>query len=118
MAMTNSDEAPRGKVQHTEPCHDCPMRRNSLPGWLGGATPVEYRMLCHSDIPVPCHAIRRTLCAGIAIYRTHVVQRADFKLPANHAKVFSTPVEFVEWHSNIAQSFKKLKADAQKLAEE
>lgn len=110
MAMTNSDEAVTGKVQHTKPCHDCPMRRNALPGWLGGATPHEYRALCHSHAPVACHAIKGTQCAGVAIYRTNVVQRADFRLPADREAVFATPMEFVEWHTNQRESFAKLAA--------
>jgi hypothetical protein len=107
--ITNADEAVLGKRQHVKPCHDCPMRREALPGWLGGASPEWYRSLCHSDVPVPCHAIKRTQCAGVAIYRSNVVQRAEFRLPADHAAVFSTPTEFVEWHSNQAESFEKLK---------
>jgi hypothetical protein len=107
--MTNSDQAVQGKVQHTKPCHDCPMRRNAIPGWLGGMTPADYRTLCHSDAPVDCHAIKGTQCAGVAIYRTNVVKRAEFRLPADHEAVFSTPMEFVEWHTDQVASFEKLR---------
>lgn len=107
--MTNSDDAVDAKRQHKKPCHDCPMRRNAIPGWLGDATPEQYRSLCHSDAPVMCHAIRYAHCAGVAIYRANVVKRADFKLPENHEAVFSTPMEFVEWHTDILGSFVKLK---------
>jgi len=104
--ITSSEEAVIGKRQHTQPCHDCPMRKGrAIPGWLGGATPHEYRALCHSDAPVACHAIKRTHCAGVAIYRTNVVQRADFRLPADREAVFATPMEFVDWHTNIRESF-------------
>lgn len=109
--LTNSDEAVQGKVQHTKPCHDCPMRRNSIPGWLGGATADEYRSLCHSDAQVDCHAIRGQQCAGVAIYRKNVVKRVEpplLTLPADREAVFATPMEFVEWHTNVLQSFKKL----------
>lgn len=85
------------------------MRRKALPGWLGGATPNEYRSLCHSHEPVFCHAIRNTQCAGVAIYRANVVQRADFQLPADREAVFATPMEFVEWHTDKIASFIKLK---------
>lgn len=107
--MTNSEEAVTGKRQHTAPCHDCPMRRTAIPGWLGGASAEEYRRLCHSDEAVDCHAIRNTQCAGVAIYRTNVVKSAAFRLPADHEAVFSNPMEFVEWHNNPAESFAKLK---------
>jgi hypothetical protein len=106
--MTNIDEAPVGKAQHVKPCHDCPMRKNSIPGWLGGYSPEEYKQVCHSDAPVTCHAIKTTKCAGVAIYRTHVVQRATFKLPADPS-VFETPMAFIEWHTNQSESFKKLR---------
>lgn len=77
------------------------MRRDALPGWLGGATPEEYRSLAHSDEPVECHVHAGSRCAGMAIYRTNVCKRqpeAD-KLPADHETVFSTPMEFVAHHS-------------------
>lgn len=101
MSMTNCDEAPEGKVQHTKPCHDCPMRRNAINGWLGGASPEDYRTLCHSDAVVDCHAIRNTQCAGVSIYRANVCKRRDppnLVLPSDHDAVFSTPMEFVEHH--------------------
>ncbi len=109
--ITSAEDAVRGKVQHTQPCHDCPMRRNAIPGWLGGSTPAEYRSLCHSDAQVNCHAIRGQQCAGVAIYRSNVVKRVDpplLKLPADRTAVFATPMEFEDWHSNISASFAKL----------
>lgn len=108
--MTNSDDAVVGKAQHTKPCHDCPMRRSAIPGWLGGATSEEYRRLCHSDVPVDCHAIKNTQCAGVAIYRSNVVQRAPYRLPADREAVFATPMEFIDWHGNQHASFAKLAA--------
>lgn len=47
-------EAPPATKNLTKPCSDCPMRRDALPGWLGGATPEEYRALAHSDHAVDC----------------------------------------------------------------
>lgn len=95
-------------AQHTKPCHDCPMRRNSIPGWLGGETPEQYRALLHSDAIIWCHTMTPAYCAGAAIYRTNVVKRAEFRLPRDWVTVFATPMEFVEWHTNQAESFKKL----------
>lgn len=100
--LISSDEAGDGKAQHTQPCSDCPMARDALPGWLGGSTPEQYRQLAHSDHVVDCHAIRNTQCAGMAIYRRNVCKRADppnLVLPADREKVFATPMEFVEHHS-------------------
>lgn len=118
MAMTNSEEAPVAKVQHTKACHDCPMRRVAIPGWLGGYTPQEYARLAHSDEPVDCHAIKRTQCAGMAIYRANVCKRATFKLPADHKAVFSTPHEFVAWHSDVTKSFEELERRRSTTSEE
>jgi hypothetical protein len=96
-----SDIEHMSRKQHKTPCSDCPMRRDALPGWLGGSTVDEYVMLCHSDHPVNCHVIVNQQCAGLAIYRTNVVKRAEFRLPEDHVKVFSTPMEFREHHSSL-----------------
>jgi hypothetical protein len=78
------------------------MTRNALPGWLGGATPDEYRQLAHSDHVVNCHVITNQQCAGIAIYRANVCKLPyppNLKLPRNTEKVFASPMEFVEHHT-------------------
>ena len=78
------------------------MARASLPGWLGGATPDEYRCLAHSDQVVNCHVISNQQCAGMAIYRANVVKRCDppnLKLPKDTSKVFATPMEFMAHHT-------------------
>ncbi len=36
----SSEDAVQAKCQHTTPCSDCPWRRDSLNGWLGGAVSV------------------------------------------------------------------------------
>lgn len=102
--LISSAEAGEGKCQHVKPCSDCPMARTALNGWLGGATPEEYRRLAHSDYVVECHAIKNTQCAGMAIYRSNVVKRADppnLKLPADTKLVFSTPMEFMAHHESM-----------------
>lgn len=96
--LISCEEAVKGKAQHTKPCSDCPMSRNSLPGWLGGATPEEYGHLAHSDKPVACHAIKGQQCAGMAIYRKNACQMAEFRLPADHQAVFSHRLQFLEHH--------------------
>ncbi len=80
------------KCQHTTPCSDCPWRRDSIPGWLGGYTPEEFVRLGHNDQTYNCHVITNQQCAGLAIYRANVVKRADppnLRLPADTVKVFS-----------------------------
>lgn len=95
-------EAKRAAKPLTKPCTDCPMARASLNGWLGGATPEEYRRLAHSDARVECH-VHGHRCAGMAIYRTNVCkgQPAEDKLPADHEAVFSTPMQFLDHHNSL-----------------
>lgn len=94
-------EMPPAKGQLTKPCSDCPLRRDALSGWLGGATPEEYARLCHSDEVVECHVHAGSWCAGLAIYRSNVIksQPPEHKLPADHAAVFSSLMEFVAHHT-------------------
>lgn len=78
------------QVQST-PCHDCPWRRDSAPGWLGPFTAEEWVMIAHSDEPIACHLTLPTdgkhrseqktwdyegveQCAGAAIYRTNILK--------------------------------------------
>lgn len=99
--LISSEEAGEGKCQHTTPCSDCPMARDALPGWLGGASAEEYRRLAHSDLIVPCHAVKNTQCAGMAIYRRNVAKSiapGGLKLEKNTELVFSTPMEFMAHH--------------------
>lgn len=94
-------QGPEAKVQITQPCTDCPMARDALPGWLGGATPQEYRQLAHSDAVVACHVHGNVQCAGMAIYRRNVCKRTDppnLTLPADRVKVFAHPGEFLAHH--------------------
>ena len=101
MAMTNSEEAVRTDRQRTTPCHDCPLSRKPLKGWLGGATALEYRSLLHSDQMIDCHTEIGRQCAGAAIYRTNVAKSAVFRLPRDTKAVFGTPAEFVTHHEKI-----------------
>lgn len=85
----------------TKPCGDCPVRRDALRGWLGGATPEEYRNLLHSDQRVECHVHNGSRCAGVAIYRTNVCkyQPPEDKLPADAVTVFDRPQQFIDHHT-------------------
>lgn len=98
--LISREEGQPAKKLLQAPCSDCPMRRDALPGWLGGATPEEYRRLAHSDEQVECHVHHGSRCAGMAIYRTNVCkwQPSEDALPADTEKVFSTPMEFLAHH--------------------
>lgn len=104
-----SGQMPPATKQLTKPCSDCPLRRDSLPGWLGGYTPEEYRALCHSDHIVDCHVHAGSRCAGLAIYRTNVAkwQPPEHKLPPDTEAVFSTPMEFLDHHTLIAATIRR-----------
>lgn len=42
-----------------EPCKECPFRKNSLPGWLGGETPeATYHSVMDAEIDFACHMTR------------------------------------------------------------
>lgn len=91
--------------QHQKPCSDCPMARDSVPGWLGGSTPEEYQRLAHSDFIVPCHVHPNQQCAGMAIYRANVCKRVDppgLVLPKNKELVFGLG-EFLPHHKGQTQ---------------
>ena len=100
--LVSSDEAPPTTGQPTTPCSDCPWSRDSIPGWLGGATVDDWLTAIQSDEPIDCHALKGPQCAGAAIYRGNT-----FKLPrdpgvlrldANKTHTFSGPDEFREHH--------------------
>lgn len=41
------------------PCMECPFRKDSAPGWLGGETMDDtYHHLMTAELPFPCHNTR------------------------------------------------------------
>ena len=104
--LISSDEAVGAKVQHRDPCSDCPLRRDSLNGWLGDTgSPEDWRAALHSDSRMDCHVLRGAQCAGAAIYRRNVCKSPRDKsilvLPSDRKTVFAGPHEFVKHHSRI-----------------
>ena len=97
------------RTQHTRPCGDCPFRRGSLKGWLGGHAPQEFMVFAMADGAYPCHTRAGALgvsliqCAGMAIFRANIGKlprgRRALRLPQDKALVFGTPGEFLEHHS-------------------
>lgn len=102
MAMTSSDEAVPADGQGRSPCHDCPWRKTSIAGWLGGGTTADWIDTARSDAAVPCHALAGQQCAGIAIFRANIAKLprdpAVLRLPADRETVFGTPHEFSAYH--------------------
>lgn len=89
--------------QLTAACTDCPLRRDALRGWLGGATPEDYARLCHSDEVVDCHVHAGSRCAGLAIYRSNVAkwQPQHHRLDADRDAIFASRQEFLDHHANV-----------------
>ena len=107
--LISKGEASKATKQLTKACSDCPLRRDALPGWLGGSSAEEYARLCHSDAVVECHVHAGSRCAGLAIYRRNTCkwQPEEHKLPADTEAIFSNIVEFVEHHSRAGSQVRK-----------
>jgi hypothetical protein len=100
-------EARVTKAQHTSPCSDCPFRRDSIPGWLGGNTAEDFVMLAQGDASYPCHTLRPKdaagwQCAGLATFRANICKSPRdpdvLRTRPNKTLVFSWPLEFMNHH--------------------
>ncbi len=101
--LISSAEAVQAKGQHTSPCSDCPLRRDSLGGWLGGSTADEWAAMLHAEAKVECHVLEGAQCAGAAVYRGNICKRPRDKtilvLPSDEKTVFSNRREFLDHHT-------------------
>lgn len=105
------------KPPRKNPCRECPMRRQSAPGWTGAATPRELLVGMSSGNAMPCHLTvdyddpdwqdmleDARQCTGQAIYlaNTCTLPRPSptpaIRLPADRATVFSNALEFLAHH--------------------
>lgn len=105
------------------PCVECPLRRDSAPGYLGGYTPEMYLEILHSPASIACHSSKgfhegvietQAHCTGVAAYRANVGHICS--VPTEHGLVptsahlstqligsdtehyFATPQEFYDHH--------------------
>lgn len=95
--------------QHTQPCKECPFRRVSLPGYLGGNDPKSFAFHANTDGPFPCHiAMRRApknpaQCAGRAVMWTNQCKKSrDNSVPRlerDTEKVFGHIGQFNKHHN-------------------
>lgn len=109
-------------------CNDCPFRRKSMAGWLGGSSPEGFIDCIQRDEPLPCHQtvdyddphwlakwmLQRDnggkfspkMCAGALIFMANKLQRPHVPgfptLPRDVENVFSNSVEFVRHHREAA----------------
>lgn len=98
-----------------KPCRECPWRKNSIPGWLGASTPLEFLDLSESEARMPCHLTvdyerddweeqikTAPQCAGRAIYfanRCKVPKNRELiVLEADRENVFTDPEAFYRHH--------------------
>jgi len=97
------------------PCAECPLRRDSTPGYLGGYTPEMYIVAMFSPASIACHLSpgfdardisTQRHCTGVAAFRANVgylnrVTIADQSTMAvgnNREMFFATIQEFVDHH--------------------
>jgi hypothetical protein len=114
-AMKNADKTP---------CVECPLRRDSAPGYLGGYTPEMYLEALHGPASIACHKSpgfhegqieRQRHCTGVAAYRANVGHVCTMPHPVagyvittahdstkligeDRETFFATPEEFVAHH--------------------
>lgn len=66
-----NDDWDKRQLRHREPCKECPFRKRSLPGYLGGHPLEPYRQPPSAGMPTTCHCgdkgaddPRSSFCSG------------------------------------------------------
>ncbi|WP_187967900.1 hypothetical protein [Aquibium microcysteis] len=109
----------------TEPCKECPFRRNSMPGWLGPWEPTDL-LAAIKVAPFPCHrtikadmsfddpgAAKLELCAGAALFLNYKMEVSRCKVTADHQftlatsltkdeRVFADDTSLLDHHGNAS----------------
>jgi hypothetical protein len=108
------------------PCVECPFRRDSAPGYLGGYTPEMYMDATFSPVSLACHKSpgfhegeidKQRVCTGLAAFRANTGYIASVVAPRGQIGVvpvithestqfvghdeetyFATPQEFIDHH--------------------
>lgn len=108
-------------LKHTTACNECPWRRMSAPGWLGGQEPDWYVDRIRAEQPMACHLHfdDRThlkpeneviadlpYCAGSLIVQRNMCKRPrdpDYAVAVERVErtiqVFNHPWEFWKHHT-------------------
>lgn len=106
-----------GHLPNKEACRECPMRRNSIAGYLGGYSVENYLAILHSDAEIACHMSpgfhtrereKQRGCTGVSAYRANVskMPRGDHAresvelIGPNREDFFATPQEFADHHKD------------------
>lgn len=99
--LVSSDKGRPATRQHTKPCSDCPWRRKSLSGWLGGLSSDQWLRHAHGESKIDCHTLIGAECAGAAIYRRNIGKLCRgpvLRLDKDTKHVFAGPAEFKKHH--------------------
>lgn len=103
------------KNQHRVLCRECPWRRDSPPGQLGGSHVLVYVGQGHAGFWMPCHEATnyqdpnwktdttKPECVGAAIYRANnkvdtLISKALLRMEPDTDIVFANPAELVVHH--------------------
>lgn len=101
------------QLRHTTPCSDCPFKRVSAPGWLGGYPVATYAEPVEAGLPTSCHKRdygcadpRTSLCAGALALLANTGQpalleqhRPSVEQVGSREEVFTSSREFREHHA-------------------
>lgn len=101
------------RLTHTKPCRQCPWRRVSAPGWLGGNTAETYADIVQGNEIPACHmedhgqkSSRTAFCAGALACSANaaILPRGKAEIDARNAvgrnpDVFTRPAEFYAHHT-------------------
>ena len=104
-----------------KPCRECPLRKDSLPGYLGGYTAEQYIQILHSDAAIACHLSpgfphdhsQQRHCTGVCGYRANVGKMPrgpDAALAVQSVgksdQFFGSPQEFTEHHKTASDVYR------------
>jgi hypothetical protein len=112
-ALSSNDEDPRDlTLIHKTPCAECPWRKDSLKGYLGGNTPEMYADSVQNGEAPACHMRDEThpkggaFCVGAlqcmansATLPKDPEPRAAREIVGRSDKVFNFPALFYKYHT-------------------
>lgn len=96
-------------LRHRRPCAECPWRRVSLQGFLGGNDAYVYADSVAMNLAPPCHLNDAAFCVGalttannmcLQLSRTPGAVEAQLSIPQRRSSDFFAHVsEFYEYHA-------------------
>lgn len=103
------------KVARKASCAECPLRRDSIAGYLGGYSPEMYLDVLHGDASLACHSSKgfhqgtietQHVCTGVAAYRANVghvcfstAHDSTVAIGEDREHYFGSPSEFHDHHA-------------------